>query len=138
MADSQHRAALIQAAAALVAPALTDTAMARRLMGQPAQPGAKATDIWEMFDHVLAQLERRMSSGTHDAAPAPSASNRELYVSANGDRWKLVNDAGRLFVRHEPNVSSGGKASDIEFREFLARGNGPEQQALLQVLGSLA
>jgi hypothetical protein len=30
---------------------------------------------------------------------------RELYRSANGDRWSLVHDydSGLVFVRHEPN-----------------------------------
>ena len=41
-------------------------------------------------------------------------------------------------VAHEPNVSSGGKASQIEVRDFLAKGNqGPEHQALLQLIGEL-
>jgi hypothetical protein len=36
----------------------------------------------------------------------------ELYSSANGDRWLLAHDrgSGRVFVRHEPNMSSGGRA----------------------------
>ena len=65
---------------------------------------------------------------------------RELYRSANGDRWSLVRDAAseRVFVRHEPNVSSGGRASDIEVGDFLARGDrGPEHQALLRLIGTL-
>ena len=34
---------------------------------------------------------------------------REIYRSANGDRWLLARDpdTGRVFVRHEPNLPSG-------------------------------
>jgi hypothetical protein len=64
---------------------------------------------------------------------------RELYSSPNGDRWLLVREAvsERVLVRHEPNLPSGGKASEIEVGEFLSRGHGPEQQALLRLIGSL-
>jgi len=65
---------------------------------------------------------------------------RELYRSANGDRWSLVRDpgSGRVFVRHEPNAASGGRTSDIGIGEFLARGgHGPEHQALLRLIGTL-
>ena len=48
---------------------------------------------------------------------------RELYSSANGDRWSLARDpgSGRVFVRHEPDPSSGGRTSDIEVGAFLSR-----------------
>ena len=65
---------------------------------------------------------------------------RELYSSANGDRWSLVRDSGtgRVFVRHEPNRPSGGQTSEIEIGEFLARrGAGPEYQELLRLIGTL-
>jgi hypothetical protein len=63
---------------------------------------------------------------------------RELYSSPNGDRWHLCKDAsGRVFVLHQANVPSGGQTSQIELRDFLARGYGPEQQALLQMIGTL-
>jgi hypothetical protein len=65
---------------------------------------------------------------------------REIYRSANGDRWSLARDAdsGRVFVRHEPNLPSGGQAADIEIGAFLiAAGNGPEKQELLRLIGTL-
>ena len=65
---------------------------------------------------------------------------RELYRSANGDRWLLARDpaSGRVFVRHEPNLPSGGRASDIEIGAFLAAGgHGPEHQELLRLIGAL-
>jgi hypothetical protein len=63
---------------------------------------------------------------------------RELYSSPNGDRWQLCKDAsGRVFVLHQANIPSGGHISQIELRDFLTRGCGPEQQALLQMIGTL-
>jgi len=63
---------------------------------------------------------------------------KELYSSPNGDRWYLCKDAaGGVFVVHQANVPSGGKISRIELADFLARGYGPEQQSLLQLIGSL-
>src|SRR5207245_8105143 len=53
----------------------------------------------------------------------------EIYRSPNGDRWLLARDpeTGRVFVRHEPNLPSGGQVADIEIGAFLiAAGNGPE------------
>ena len=69
-----------------------------------------------------------------------SLDTRELYRIVNGDCWHLVRDAasGRVFVRHEPNLSSGGRSSDIEVGDFLARGgHGPEHQELLRLIGTL-
>ena len=64
---------------------------------------------------------------------------KELYRSPNGDRWLLIREAlsDRVLVRHEPNLPSGGKASVVEVGDFLSRGHGPEQQALLRLIGSL-
>lgn len=65
---------------------------------------------------------------------------RELYQSSNGDRWELAHDTegGEVFVLHQPNLASGGRASNIPIAAFLARGAGPEQQALLRLIASLA
>jgi len=73
-------------------------------------------------------------------ASAMSLQARELYSSANGDRWSLVRDSdtGRVFIRHEPNQPSGGRTSAIEIGEFLARGgSGPEYQELVRLIGTL-
>jgi hypothetical protein len=42
-----------------------------------------------------------------------------------------------VFVLHQANIPSGGQISQIELRDFLARGCGPEQQALLEMIGTL-
>lgn len=65
---------------------------------------------------------------------------RRLYSSVNGDRWYLARDteARHVFIKHEPNASSGGRPSDIEIGEFLVRGgSGPEHQELLRLIGTL-
>jgi hypothetical protein len=62
---------------------------------------------------------------------------REINRSPNGDRWLLARgpETSRVFVRHEPNLSSGGQVEDIEIGAFLiAAGNGPEKQELLGTL----
>lgn len=65
---------------------------------------------------------------------------RDLYRSANGDRWQLIrDDTGRVFVRHEGNRPSGGTVTDSEIGAFLSGGGlGPEKQALLRIIGTLA
>jgi hypothetical protein len=65
---------------------------------------------------------------------------REIYHSPNGDRWLLAldSDTGRVFVRHEPNLPSGGQVADIEIGAFLiGTGSGPEKQELLRLIGTL-
>jgi hypothetical protein len=65
---------------------------------------------------------------------------RSIYSSSNGDCWLLAcdPDSGRLFVRHEANVPSGGQVTDIELGAFLtASGQGPEKQELLRLIGTL-
>jgi hypothetical protein len=63
-----------------------------------------------------------------------------LYSSPNGDRWLFIRDpaSGRMFVRHEPNLASGGRISEVDVEEFLSRGgSGPEYAALRKLLGEL-
>jgi hypothetical protein len=65
---------------------------------------------------------------------------RELYRSANGDRWFFAREAetGEPFVRHEANVPSGGHVTDIDIGAFLSEGRrNPEHRALLQLIGTL-
>jgi hypothetical protein len=65
---------------------------------------------------------------------------RELYSSPNGDRWFLCcNPAtGRVFIKHEANVPSGGQSTEIDIGAFLSGGpRNPEHQALLRLIGTL-
>jgi hypothetical protein len=63
---------------------------------------------------------------------------RKLYESPNGDRWYLIREpSGVVFVRHEANVASGGQVEHVELGAFLNRGQGPEQQELVRLIGTL-
>jgi hypothetical protein len=63
---------------------------------------------------------------------------RKLYESPNGDRWYLVRDhTGAVFVRHEANAASSGNVEHIAVGAFLTGGQGPEQQELMRLIGSL-
>jgi hypothetical protein len=65
---------------------------------------------------------------------------RTLYQSSNGDRWSLGQDTdtGRVFVRHEANLSSGGRTTELAIGDFLSQGGlGPEKQELLRLIGGL-
>jgi hypothetical protein len=58
--------------------------------------------------------------------------------TAIGGCSRLIPTVGRVFVRHEPNLPSGGQVADIETGAFLiAAGNGPEKQELLRLIGTL-
>jgi hypothetical protein len=60
---------------------------------------------------------------------------RELYRSPNGDSWFLGREPtnGHAFIIHQPNAPPGGRLSPIELRDQ----KGPEQQALLRLIGTL-
>ena len=65
---------------------------------------------------------------------------RELYRSPNGDAWYLGREPadGSAFIIHQPNAPSGGRVSHVDLATFLAGGaKGPEQQALLRLIGAL-
>lgn len=65
---------------------------------------------------------------------------RKLYDSANGDRWYLIREprSGRVLVRHEPNLASGGDTAVFEVGEFLTQqGHGPQHSELLGLIGAL-
>jgi hypothetical protein len=63
---------------------------------------------------------------------------RELYRSANGDRWSLIRDGGQVLVLHEPNAASGGRPSRLELGDFLVRdAQGPQHAELLRLIGTL-
>jgi hypothetical protein len=61
----------------------------------------------------------------------------DFYRSSNGDRWRLVRDTatGHCTVRHEPNLSSGGRVTETPMEEWLDRtGASPENAALRSLL----
>ena len=69
-----------------------------------------------------------------------AASITNIYRSSNGDRWDLVRtaDPASTRVRHIPNVSSGGRTTDVSVADFLSiDGPGPEYAALRRLLESM-
>jgi hypothetical protein len=42
-----------------------------------------------------------------------------------------------LFIHHEANATSGGHVEHEDLAAFLCRGDGPEQQELLRLIGTL-
>jgi hypothetical protein len=72
------------------------------------------------------------------ASAVSNVAARELYSSPNGDRWYLARDrSGRVLVRHEPNLPSGGRSTEIDIGLFLRTGRGPEHAELLRLIGTL-
>src|SRR5882757_2138467 len=55
--------------------------------------------------------------------PSMTAKEREIYCSANGDRWILCREDDHVFVLHRANESSGGKLTPVELGDFLRKGN---------------
>jgi len=85
-----------------------------------------------------AHVAPRASPATQSAGAVFMAiTTEDFYRSSNGDRWQLIRDtaSGRSFVRHEPNLLSGGRATDTDVEEFLNRtGSSPENLALRALL----
>jgi hypothetical protein len=72
--------------------------------------------------------------------PADGNRDEDAPPDSNGDRWRLARDieSGRVFVRHEANLPSGGRVTEVDLATFLGAGErGPEQQALLRLIGGL-
>lgn len=90
---------------------------------------------------VLAQAGGSDQSETHPKQSTRSEGEGELfYKSANGDEWRLVEDVGhRRFVRHIPNVSSGGEVDVVDLEAFrLHSPRSPQNDYLEKLLASTA
>jgi hypothetical protein len=63
---------------------------------------------------------------------------RELYLSSNGDKWEVAEDDNkRLFIRHTPNLASGGRQSIMTLASFLQPDQAsPQQDALNKLIES--
>jgi len=63
----------------------------------------------------------------------------ESSTAAQTDTWFLGREPanGHAFIVHQPNAPSGGRLSHIELGAFLRDAAGPEQQALLRLIGTL-
>src|SRR6516165_6246763 len=86
--------------------------------------------------HVGLPIPRHLTDSCRAAPSAPiwlevgtrskfrvAIRTREIYRSANGDRWLLASDpdTGRVFVRHEPNLPSGGQVAELRLEPFSSR-----------------
>jgi hypothetical protein len=79
--------------------------------------------------------------GAEQGANSAVPFGRERFTAVPtgiGGCWPATLIQLGCFVRHEPNLSSGGQVVDIEIGAFLiAAGNGPEKQELLHLIGTL-
>jgi len=103
------------------------------------------------FGTIPRRGQRRLIAATRSRAAISNAERigergarnmsdrRELYRSPNGDTWFLGREPanGHAFIVHQPNAPSGGRLSHIELGAFLRDAAGPEQQALLRLIGTL-
>jgi hypothetical protein len=116
--------------------------------------GCSTLDSEPIFDHVIFRRRinvgnARVFLGLNDPDPGLCAplerlkaynmpfKTREIYTSANGDRWSVgvESESGRVFVKHEANVPSGGHTSEFDIEEFLnGAPDSPEHQALMQLV----
>ena len=91
------------------------------------------------IDSVLVSaLVETISPSRNGSMETEMKKARTLYTSPNGDRWYLIRDASEaVFVRHEANAASGRNVVLTGVGEFLTAGQGPEQQELLRLIGTL-
>ena len=117
------------------------------------QPTERAPTAWHTNDEYKNAEASEEASATSVVANA--SENRILPIPTprhwlhQSCSYKRVSSVGRfydglratqwrrVFVLHEANIPAGGRISQIELGDFLARGHGPEQQALVQMIGSL-
>jgi hypothetical protein len=68
------------------------------------------------------------------------ADKRELYSSPNGDNWFLARDpaTGNLIIRHEANIPSGGRMTEIDIGTFLGGGAKPRASSALALAWNAA
>lgn len=59
--------------------------------------------------------------------PRQEGNPKEIYHSSNGDRWLLIHGVAGVLVRHEPNASSGGQATEADVESFLLHMRGTPQ-----------
>ena len=79
----------------------------------------------------------RLRSGSSIGSSRMQILSRQLYQSFNEERWLLLRDfrTGRVFVRHEANLRSGGQVTDAEIGDFLNQGGiGPEKLELFRLI----
>ena len=71
-----------------------------------------------------------------DGAPA-GLQSRRLHTSPSGETWYLVSDMMGPSIVYVPHGQSGTQADRLTIGAFLTAGDGPEQQELLRLIGTL-
>jgi hypothetical protein len=87
--------------------------------------------------YAVLRIDGILLTQWNSGARTMASTEATFYASSNGDRWQLITDTetGHHVVRHEPNLSSGGKASEVEVPAFLSRsGDSPQALALQKLL----
>jgi hypothetical protein len=113
--------------------------VARLKLARSARGAACRTTPWEGSCPTSSETTWNRESGREEGMQT-TIQTRELYHSANGDRWYLARDPAseRVFIKHEANLPSGGHVADIEIGTFLkSSGLGPEHRELLLLIGTL-
>src|ERR1700733_397781 len=79
-------------------------------------------------------MEEKLSNAQDTHASVPE--ELLVYESSNGDTWSLCENpsTGLPAVKHVASLQSGGHVSYLEVESFLSGENGPEHQALRQLL----
>jgi hypothetical protein len=103
-----------------------------RVMSQ-AVPAAGAfvgpSNAFERMDVEVIVRDHTMPELHQEGTP------KEVYRSSNGDRWLLIHGVAGMSVRHEPNMSSGGQATEANVETFLLRmGGTPQAEGVLRAL----
>jgi hypothetical protein len=93
----------------------------------------------ELLRHADMDFFRTKLLAEHTRRMDALSDRIELYRSPNGDSWFLSREPanGHAFIVHQPNAPSGGRLSHVEVGAFLRQGSGPEQHALLRLIGTL-
>jgi hypothetical protein len=110
----------------------------QRIEGLPSRADALALLLEIALDAITSPGRRFWDRpGAAPRRTVPAQVYETIYSSPNGDTWLLGRDAasGKMVVRHEPNPSSGGQASERGLDAFLMMdGAGPEFTALRAML----
>jgi N-formylglutamate amidohydrolase len=61
---------------------------------------------------------------------------RLFHASANGDTWLIVDNGltNTSTIKHQPNVSVGGKPTRMSLQNFLSERYGPQHDALIEMI----
>lgn len=94
--------------------------------------------FWRRSAQPWVQLPEGATAYETQPNGAPPRLVDEIYRSSNGDLWQLIRENNRRLVRHEPNLASGGRATEADVDTFLERtGESPESLALRELLNRL-